>query len=72
MGNGEAMRKEDERHLRFWVCPGCGRAYIINIIPVQKVEGAKIHIGKQEFLFDVTKLGECVCICGQAIGKDAL
>lgn len=62
---------EVKRH-RFWVCPGCGHVYIINIIPVQKILGVKVHIGKQEFLLDVMKYSESVCVCGQPIGKESL
>lgn len=46
--------------------------YIINVIPVQKIDGVKVHIGKQEFLLDVTRTGESVCECGQPLGDRCL
>lgn len=61
-----------KRHWRFWVCPGCGRVYIINIVPAQKIEGVRLRIGKQEFLLDVTRFGESVCECGQPLGDNYL
>ena len=66
------MGKEDKKRFRFWVCPGCGRTYIINVIPVQKIDGVKVHIGQQEFFLDVLKLGEPACMCGQPLGENCL
>lgn len=62
---------EIKRH-RIWVCPGCGRVYIINTVPAQRIDGAKIRVGDKEFFLDVTRLGEPKCLCGQPLGKEGL
>jgi hypothetical protein len=66
------LRRTGKHSWRFWVCPGCGRVYIINVIPAQKIDGVRLSIGKQEFLLDVTNLGEPVCMCGRPIGETCL
>jgi len=57
---------------RIWVCPRCGRVYLINTVSVPRIDGIKLHVGDKEYLIDVKKLGEPNCLCGQPLGKEGL
>jgi len=66
------MGEDDKKRFRFWVCPSCGRVYIINLKPGQRIEGVRIRIGNQETLLDVSRIGQPVCDCGKPLGDNCL